>query len=122
MTAYEMRISDWSSDVCSSDLSVDLGYLVIDLIGSAATIALSLLAPSFWPMIVAVLHVLPLLARISRALDLSMHPISYPTMKIASSWLIPPPPIIPTWRHQPRFRPSGTPPSWHVLWRPTYPY
>src|SRR3546814_6232058 len=22
-TAYEMRISDWSSDVCSSDLSVD---------------------------------------------------------------------------------------------------
>src|SRR3546814_6500878 len=26
-TAYEMRISDWSSDVCSSDLwSLDLGY------------------------------------------------------------------------------------------------
>src|SRR3546814_6197943 len=24
-TAYEMRISDWSSDVCSSDLLVDLG-------------------------------------------------------------------------------------------------
>src|SRR3546814_4231111 len=25
-TAYEMRISDWSSDVCSSDLSVGPGY------------------------------------------------------------------------------------------------
>src|SRR3546814_9591031 len=28
-TAYEMRISDWSSDVCSSDLDpagIDLGY------------------------------------------------------------------------------------------------
>src|SRR3546814_6633028 len=24
-TAYEMRISDWSSDVCSSDLRADLG-------------------------------------------------------------------------------------------------
>src|SRR3546814_2710514 len=24
-TAYEMRISDWSSDVCSSDLNRDLG-------------------------------------------------------------------------------------------------
>src|SRR3546814_8293453 len=24
-TAYEMRISDWSSDVCSSDLGIDLG-------------------------------------------------------------------------------------------------
>src|SRR3546814_8373317 len=26
-TAYEMRISDWSSDVCSSDLSVIAGSL-----------------------------------------------------------------------------------------------
>src|SRR3546814_2427876 len=26
-TAYEMRISDWSSDVCSSDLVVDLAHL-----------------------------------------------------------------------------------------------
>src|SRR3546814_20243457 len=25
-TAYEMRISDWSSDVCSSDLRFDLEY------------------------------------------------------------------------------------------------
>src|SRR3546814_8995326 len=24
-TAYEMRISDWSSDVCSSDLMVEIG-------------------------------------------------------------------------------------------------
>src|SRR3546814_4149498 len=27
-TAYEMRISDWSSDVCSSDL---LGALIVDM-------------------------------------------------------------------------------------------
>src|SRR3546814_9654627 len=25
-TAYEMRISDWSSDVCSSDLHPEFGY------------------------------------------------------------------------------------------------
>src|SRR3546814_6645071 len=25
-TAYEMRISDWSSDVCSSDLEVGIGF------------------------------------------------------------------------------------------------
>src|SRR3546814_15163 len=25
-TAYEMRISDWSSDVCSSDLEAEVGY------------------------------------------------------------------------------------------------
>src|SRR3546814_2183154 len=28
MTAYEMRISDWSSDVCSSDLSMQLRILL----------------------------------------------------------------------------------------------
>src|SRR3546814_6406196 len=26
MTAYDMRISDWSSDVCSSDLAMGLSY------------------------------------------------------------------------------------------------
>src|SRR3546814_3243116 len=29
-TAYEMRISDWSSDVCSSDLSALVGFNIID--------------------------------------------------------------------------------------------
>src|SRR3546814_4242369 len=28
-TAYEMRISDWSSDVCASDLGVDLEEVII---------------------------------------------------------------------------------------------
>src|SRR3546814_10881558 len=29
-TAYEMRISDWSSDVCSSDLAADRGDVLAD--------------------------------------------------------------------------------------------
>src|SRR3546814_15894216 len=32
-TAYEMRISDWSSDVCSSDLGGDPGLVVLDHVG-----------------------------------------------------------------------------------------
>src|SRR3546814_2271642 len=36
-TAYEMRISDWSSDVCSSDLIV-LGLRVIDALGEGASL------------------------------------------------------------------------------------
>src|SRR3546814_9772899 len=28
-TAYEMRISDWSSDVCSSDLGADIDFVRI---------------------------------------------------------------------------------------------
>src|SRR3546814_10800618 len=31
-TAYEMRISDWSSDVCSSDLLRALRRLVLDVV------------------------------------------------------------------------------------------
>src|SRR3546814_11728118 len=37
MTAYEMRISDWSSDVCSSDL--DVRFLTVTLIGIDITLA-----------------------------------------------------------------------------------
>src|SRR3546814_7764867 len=31
-TAYEMRISDWSSDVCSSDLLAAIEYLGVDAV------------------------------------------------------------------------------------------
>src|SRR3546814_9468964 len=42
-TAYEMRISDWSSDVCSSDLGVVSIYFIISqpiIIGTWSTLAL----------------------------------------------------------------------------------
>src|SRR3546814_8872927 len=29
-TAYEMRISDWSSDVCSSDLTIEMSRALLD--------------------------------------------------------------------------------------------
>src|SRR3546814_8993840 len=35
-TAYEMRISDWSSDVCSSDLSLDIDPSRLVLAGDSA--------------------------------------------------------------------------------------
>src|SRR3546814_2193737 len=34
-TAYEMRISDWSSDVCSSDLGIVTGHAAATLDGGA---------------------------------------------------------------------------------------
>src|SRR3546814_1094624 len=36
-TAYEMRISDWSSDVCSSDLQAEAGNVSILRTGDPAT-------------------------------------------------------------------------------------
>src|SRR3546814_2541469 len=41
-TAYEMRISDWSSDVCSSDLTVDIPLRVLwwsKIVAAAAFVA-----------------------------------------------------------------------------------
>src|SRR3546814_8732837 len=45
-TAYEMRISDWSSDVCSSDLLArqEFSNVLVDLPGSWTNWSLSLVA------------------------------------------------------------------------------
>jgi hypothetical protein len=99
--------------------SLDLEYLAIDMIGATATIALALLAHRFWPMVAAVLHILPLLAHISRVLDVSMHPIAYLTMQVGSSWLLPPLLLLATWRHQRRLQRNGSDPSWHIFWKPS---
>src|SRR3546814_10726441 len=68
-TAYEMRISDWSSDVCSSDLidgvsvnGLDIGELTSrmdarDMAEFAQGIDLTLLLSSTWPFIVLALGV-----------------------------------------------------------------
>ncbi len=101
--------------------TLDVGHLAIDLFGVSATTALALCAHRFWPMIAAVLHVLPLLAHTSRMLDMTLHPAAYLTMQVAASWLVPPLLILATWRHQRRLRRRGSDPSWHVWWRASNP-
>src|SRR3546814_13619073 len=53
-TAYEMRISDWSSDVCSSDLSKTTRILLALAIGLAIGIALAAIRPTWVPGAIAV--------------------------------------------------------------------
>lgn len=93
--------------------SLDTGHLVIDLFGAVTTITLALKAHRFWPMGIAVLHILPLLAHSSRALDLAMHPVAYLVMQVAPSWLVAPILIGATWQHRRRLRAFGSDPSWH---------
>src|SRR3546814_12452940 len=48
-TAYEMRISDWSSDVCSSDLIYQRGaFTEQDTVAVAAILSLLALAVPAW--------------------------------------------------------------------------
>ena len=93
-------------------LSIDVGHLAIDLMSASATSALALFAYRFWPMFAAVLHILPLLAHTSRALDVSMDPAAYMIMQVAPSWIVPPLLIVATWLHGRRVQRSGSEPSW----------
>ena len=97
--------------------AVDAGHLAIDLIAAAATFALAMTAYRFWPMPAAALQILPLMAHIGRALELSVHPIAYLTMQVAGSWLLPPLLAFATWQHQKRLRISGSDRSWFLSWR-----
>src|SRR3546814_4957611 len=50
-TAYEMRISDWSSDVCSSDLAPMIGYgamLMEAFVAIMALVGASILDPGIY--------------------------------------------------------------------------
>src|SRR3546814_3139005 len=65
-TAYEMRISDWSSDVCSSDLHVRWRVVAAYLAGCAVALAVWsvwLFVPSK-PLALLFLGITPFLARL----------------------------------------------------------
>ncbi len=97
--------------------SLDLGHFLIDLFGAGSTLTLALVAYRFWPMMAAALHILPLVAHLSRLLDFSLHPAAYMIMQVASSWLVPPLLVLATWHHQRRLKRYGSDPSWHISWR-----
>src|SRR3546814_4890682 len=49
-TAYELRISDWSSDVCSSDLTICVSPSIATPINRVRVVcALGLTIATFWP-------------------------------------------------------------------------
>src|SRR3546814_12561806 len=74
-TAYEMRISDWSSDVCSSDLPLERGRAVLGLVELADGIAIPALGggPPRGLLLIDELAELRGAARDVAALDLRLH-------------------------------------------------
>jgi hypothetical protein len=97
--------------------SLDAGHLAIDVTAASATLLLALTAHRFWPMIAATLQFLPLLAHLSRAVNVTIQPVAYLTMQVGPSWLLPPLLALATWRHQERVRTIGSDRSWYISWR-----
>ena len=97
--------------------AIDTGHLAIDVAAAASTLALALLAHRFWPLVAAVLQILPLTAHVGKAADLSVHPVAYQTMQVAASWPLLLLLLLATWRHVSRLRATGSDPCWHVSWR-----
>src|SRR3546814_13184437 len=68
-TAYEMRISDWSSDVCSSDLlQIEVSRYLFTItainvgLGGATAAAMAMLGlpdPLLWGVLAAILNFIP---------------------------------------------------------------
>ncbi len=101
--------------------ALDPGHLAIDIAAAAATLLLALAAHRFWPLIAAALQMLPLLAHVSRTVDVSVHPIAYLSMQVAASWLLPPLLVLGTWRHRKRLQFYGSDRSWRDLWQRSNP-
>lgn len=91
---------------------VDKGHLAIDITGCVGSFLVGLYAYRHWPLIVAPLQFLPLLAHISRAIELDMHPSAYLIMQVAPYWILTPLLIAGTWRHHNRVRKQGSEPDW----------
>ena len=96
----------------ASFATLDTGHLLIDLFGAVSTIMLALFAHRFWPMCIAVLHMVPMIAHTTRILDVALHPSAYLTMQVAMSWGVPPILILATWRHRRRLARGENEPSW----------
>lgn len=101
--------------------SLDTGHLAIDLFGATSTILLALFAHRFWPMCMAVLHMVPILAHTSRILDMDLLPAAYLTMQVATSWAVPPILILATWRHRRRLARGEKEPCWLISSLPSIP-
>src|SRR3546814_2682881 len=89
-TAYDLRISDWSSDVCSSDLNTSVGFgfpqavrafmradpdvIVLGEVRDVETARNAIKAADTGHLVLATLHTGSILGAISRLRDLEVPP------------------------------------------------
>ncbi|ASK87017.1 hypothetical protein SPHFLASMR4Y_00225 [Sphingorhabdus sp. SMR4y] len=92
--------------------TLDPGHLVIDLAGWLGLLAIALRANRFWPLCVASLQTIALVAHATRMLDVTIHPKAYMIMQVASSYPLLVLLMIGTMFHRKRLKAFGTDRSW----------
>jgi len=91
---------------------LDPGHLVIDAVAWIGLLVVALRANRFWPLCVASLQTIALVAHAARMLDMTIHPRAYMIMQIASSYPLLVLLLIGTFYHQKRLKAMGTDRSW----------
>jgi hypothetical protein len=94
--------------------SVAAGVFAIDLISLAAFVTIALRANRYWPMAVASMHAISVIAHIAKYLDPTLIRTAYSFM--IALWIYPMLAVllIGTIRHRQRLIRNGTDPSWSI--------
>jgi hypothetical protein len=92
--------------------SIDYVPFFLDSASLVVFIAIALAARRFWPLCVASLQCLALMAHFTRMMDVDIHPVAYGTMQVASSYPLLLVLALGTFLHQRRLRSNGSDPSW----------
>ncbi|MEP3227084.1 MAG: hypothetical protein ABJO01_13990 [Parasphingorhabdus sp.] len=99
--------------VYASDFTeLDPGHLVIDLLIWVAFFTVAMRAKRFWPLWLASLQTIAVVAHSAKFLDVTIAPRAYLTMQIASSFPVLILLAFGTYNHQKRLKENGFDPSW----------
>jgi hypothetical protein len=92
--------------------AVDSGHLIIDVSGWVILTYVALRARRVWPLCVASLQTVTLMAHVARGLDDSMLPQAYGAMQVAASYPLLVLVAVGTYLHQRRLLLNGNDPPW----------
>ena len=97
--------------------TIDMGHLAIDAAAWVILFAIALRARRVWPLWVASLQTITLMAHVARGLDISMLPQVYGAMQVAASYPLLVLVAVGTWNHQRRISRNGSDPPWRSSFR-----
>jgi hypothetical protein len=91
---------------------LDVAGLVLDTCAMAAFVWIALFAWRFWPLWASALQLLAVMAHVTRAFDIPIHPIVYAILRTVPTYMLPLILLIATIRYRQVMRKNGKSLSW----------